>query len=459
MTALTAAKHHMPLIIYSLLASLPLAAKTPAPLWQGSSFGVPLDTKRPITKNTAIRVKIFPHRFSYPPHGKDLRTHKVTLRAPQSCRQYAGLKKRSFSRGKVVRRGQIFTFRAKDLSSPVYLRCKGRVKLLRAKPLKSYEYVGSFYIRKNKKGQVEVVNLLSIKQYLKGVVPSEVFSGWPLETLKAQAVAARTYAVYHLSQSRRNKRNRFYDVDDTIAFQAYTGVSHQTSRTDLAVNETKGQILTFGGHVIQAFFHADSGGQTEDAENVWQKKVPYCRSKKEVFTTKKPTNAWRRRMSYWQITKKLRKRGVIGRKDVVKKVVAAAAGRTFSGRVKKVVLELRGKRLKAVSYSKFARSLGSRRFPSRLFEFYNDRKRKRVTFSGRGFGHGVGMNQMGAFHLAKKEGWGYRQILDFYYTNVKMCQLSRVSVKLAGCYDLQQKYKRKRQFTQNIPPKKPGFWP
>ena len=119
-----------------------------------------------------------------------------------------------------------------------------------------------------------VVNFLPLEEYLLGVVPSEMPSKWNLEAHKAQAIAARSYALANL-----NKRGSHgYDLKDTPADQAYGGASSETPRTTKAVLSTRGEVLTYDNKIIPAYYHASSGGKTQDAGNVWHHDLPYIQS-------------------------------------------------------------------------------------------------------------------------------------------------------------------------------------
>jgi stage II sporulation protein D len=125
-------------------------------------------------------------------------------------------------------------------------------------------YRGGMTITRNDKG-MDVINRLPLEEYLYGVVPKEMSPQWPIEALKAQAVAARTFALYHKKKS----RDKEYDVYASTSSQVYGGVAAENEKATAAVNETRGRILVHDGRLILAYFHANSGGITEDAENVW----------------------------------------------------------------------------------------------------------------------------------------------------------------------------------------------
>lgn len=106
---------------------------------------------------------------------------------------------------------------------------------------------------------VILVNQVSMEDYLKGVVPCEIVPSWQMDAIKAQAVAARTYAMFH----KNGYRSAGYDVTDDTRTQVYRGVSAETEATNRAVMETAGEVVTYGGSPIDAVFHASGGGYTE----------------------------------------------------------------------------------------------------------------------------------------------------------------------------------------------------
>ena len=124
----------------------------------------------------------------------------------------------------------------------------------------------------NKNGKLTVINNVPLEDYIKGVVPSEMPSSWATEAHKAQAIAARSYALANLG-----KRARYgYDLKDTPEDQAYGGASKETPDTNYAVDETKGIVLTYNMKVINAYYSASAGGQTN--VNSWGSSLPYLRS-------------------------------------------------------------------------------------------------------------------------------------------------------------------------------------
>jgi len=126
----------------------------------------------------------------------------------------------------------------------------------------------------NSGGGLTVVNDLPIELYLQGVVPSEMPSSWEHDAHKAQAIAARSYAIANLG-----KRAKYgYDLNDTPEDQAYGGASAETVQTNEAVSETEGIVLIHDGKVIPAYYSASAGGHTKDASQVWTKDLGLIRA-------------------------------------------------------------------------------------------------------------------------------------------------------------------------------------
>ena len=149
------------------------------------------------------------------------------------------------------------------------------------------EYHGTLVVRSNG-GGVSVVNGLSLDTYLRGVVPSESPSHWPLAALEAQAVAARSYAVSEL------RPDSWYDLVPTTSDQVYGGVRSERPRSDHAVYATVGQVLTWNGSVARTYYSSSSGGRTEAVQDAWpgSAPIPYLRSVPDPYDTYSPHHEW-----------------------------------------------------------------------------------------------------------------------------------------------------------------------
>ena len=149
------------------------------------------------------------------------------------------------------------------------------------------EYHGTLVLR-SQGGRVSVVNGLSLDTYLRGVVPSESPSHWPVAALEAQAVAARSYAMAQL------KPSSWYDLVPTTADQVYGGVRAETPRSDHAVYATLGQVLDYDGAIARTYYSSSSGGRTESVQDAWPgaAPIPYLRSVADPYDSYSPHHDW-----------------------------------------------------------------------------------------------------------------------------------------------------------------------
>ena len=134
--------------------------------------------------------------------------------------------------------------------------------------------------------KLQLVNVLGLEAYLLGVVPGEMPKDWPLEALKAQAVAARTYAVAHLITGKS------YDLYSDWRSQMYYGVASEASGPSQAVRETRGQILTYAGKPAQTFYFSSSGGRTISSLDAFGSDLPYLVAVDDPWDESSPNHAW-----------------------------------------------------------------------------------------------------------------------------------------------------------------------
>lgn len=260
---------------------------------------------------------------------------------------------------------------------------------------------------------ITVVNALPMEEYLCGVVPSEVSPSWHEDALKAQAVAARTYAMFH----RDGFRSAGYDVTDDTRSQVYRGTAVEAEATSRAIVETAGEIVTSGGKAIDAVFHSNGGGYTENSENVWGSKISYLRGVKEEGSST-VNKAWTKTVSKSDFERVL-DIGSVKKVELskLKKGPVKAKDRGVSGRVTSFTVQgSKGK--KTVTGNEIKSWFG---LSSTLFDL--EIKGKNVVFTGYGAGHGLGLSQWGAEAMAAKHGNGkdyYKTILTHYFTGTKI---------------------------------------
>jgi len=400
-----------------------------------SLYMLTLSGAESIASTASIRVRIFPHERDFLPHGKDDVLDQFTIRAESPCTVFKA-NPDSFVPGGILQRDQtLIKLKAQELLNPVIIDCPEQFTLERnfGDSLKTLSYSGLLYVHAMKKQEqllLEAINVVSLRGYLRGVVPSEVFHHWPMESLKSQAVAARTYAVYHILRARRYAPNRLWDVDDTVMYQAYTGITHRKEKTDEAVFATEGQILMYQGQVIQAFYHADSGGSTEEANTIWDQPAPFTVARPEASDLELNQTIWERPFSLKELTDKMRERGDWTKDRPIARVVVPMVGQTNSGRVKAVTLiDAKGEYI-TIPTRTFKRVVGT--LPSNLFTI-TPTADGQIIIKGLGFGHGVGMSQQGAAALAGRKAWTYRQILDYFYVRTTLCSIDSQRDNVPDC--------------------------
>lgn len=282
-----------------------------------------------------------------------------------------------------------------------------------------------------------VINYLDIEDYLLGVIANEMISSWNIEALKAQAVAARSFAY-----SNYNKFSKYgFNLTADTRSQAYGGYNTETKSTTKAVNETKGIVGYYNGKVAQLIYNASSGGKTEDAKNVWGSTIPYLIAQNDPYSTNDEYSNWKFTMTASEIEQILNNKGKnIGTLKSIKIDEVSASNYvtkiTFIGTNSNVTYK--GDSIRA--------SLGYSKLKSAYFTINNNSSYNNdndtifntldsyisgynsvissniYTFSGHGYGHGVGMSQYGAKTMADK-GFDYKKILSFYYPGVTLGQI------------------------------------
>ncbi|ACH39445.1 cell division protein, SpoIID family, putative [Citrifermentans bemidjiense Bem] len=253
-----------------------------------------------------------------------------------------------------------------------------------------------------------VVNDLPLEEYLVGLINCEISSAWPMEAVKAQAVIARSYAVYQM-QARRGAP---YQLESSVMDQVYEGADVEDSRAARGVEETAGQVLTYEGKTIQAFYHSNCAGHTENSKNVWGMSIPYLQGVACLYCGESNPIKWELKLPLKKVESALRAAGyqVAGIRE------CRVRGRNDSGRVQDVLVDSSRSKV-AVPGVAFRKALGYGAVKSTNFELRQSGDELLVV--GSGSGHGVGLCQWGAKGRAI-EGFDYREILSYYYPGVKL---------------------------------------
>lgn len=247
------------------------------------------------------------------------------------------------------------------------------------------------------KRQLAAVNVLALEDYLVGVLGSEMPRSFPPEALKAQAVAARTYAL----NKKLEQYGQPFHLGSSVISQVYKGLEVEDPRTREAVEATRGLVLTWQLQPIEAYFHASCGGRTESGLDALGRDLPYLKPV-DCPCHKLPTSHWTLDL----------KPGDLKGLSVPKGAALRVESRSPTGRARRVDLGHRS--LDAVT---FRERVGYMKLKSLHFEVEKHRDGWRLE--GHGFGHGAGMCQWGARQYAEK-GWDYRKILQHYYPGTEL---------------------------------------
>lgn len=256
------------------------------------------------------------------------------------------------------------------------------------------------------------VDVIPFEDYIVGVLAGEMPVYFDIEALKAQAVASRSYA---LNKIRYNK-DKNYDVVDTVMNQVYLDNEtlkkswgdkylENVSKIKKAVNETKNEYLDYNGQIVEAFFFSTSTGVTENSENVFGGKLPYLKSVVSTFD---------------EISPLYRVKNTIKAQDFFNKLSLTPGNLkveyldiTDTGKVNKL----------KINDKTFSASTIVNTFSLKSYYFTITKEGDNIIITTKGYGHGVGMSQYGAYGMALK-GYKYDEILKYYYQGVEIKKIS-----------------------------------
>jgi stage II sporulation protein D len=263
---------------------------------------------------------------------------------------------------------------------------------------------------KGQNNSVDVVSAIKFDEYLEGVMSGEMPAGWPMEALKAQAVAARSYT---LSQMHARQRE-IYQLEGSILDQAFSISTTDTQREKIrrAIAATENMVLFKGNEILKAYYHSDCGGQTEDPEHIWGEgdRKKFAQGVKDPNCAFNPNSKWNLEVTFEELKAFSDFKALKNIKDV--KVVS----RTPSQRADLIAFN-DGDNEVVVTGNDLRKILGYGKLKSTLFSMV--KKEKSLVFIGRGFGHGSGLCQFGAKYLAE-QGASVREILKHYYPTARL---------------------------------------
>ncbi|MCX7920671.1 MAG: SpoIID/LytB domain-containing protein [Clostridia bacterium] len=320
-------------------------------------------------------------------------------------------------------------------------------------------YRGGLEVRRLTTSDMTLINVIPLEEYLYGVVPSEIESSAPVEAVKAQAVAARTYTIGNLKKYKRLD----FDLCTTVNSQVYKGYDGEAQAANKAVDETKGKVVTYNGKIAQVFYFSSSGGRTEDVKNVWGSDVPYLKSVEDKYESGK---SWKYTWEY-TITAAKVKEIMLSRKFDLGDILSINVTKTSeAGRATELVIKgTKDQRVYTNGNTRAVFSLDSQWYTittdadlfikgmnssatksqlsdkkvmtakgvttiktsnTKAFVIGADGNKKAIPaipttykFNGKGWGHAIGMSQEGAKGYAR-QGWDYKKILEHYFAGTKV---------------------------------------
>lgn len=274
------------------------------------------------------------------------------------------------------------------------------------------------------KESCDVVQEVDIESYISGLLSKEMNGTWPVEALKAQAVAARTYALYKQTTqqvSRKLGYQAYYDLESSEKHQVAGDFFDTTLNTDVATADTSGYILvTKKGNLTETFFHAKCGGRTIKPNVVWENKVEGYKGVSCPFCDGHGKKNWRQTIDKKRFVKFLkwakRKKHISFRDSQLKKRIKLMKDKFSSGNFRVYL----GSKPLVIKKPLLRRYFGRVIVASnnyRLVQWKNG-----FGVYGKGLGHGVGMCQLGALDLADR-GWDFKKILAHYFPGHKLVKI------------------------------------
>lgn len=331
-----------------------------------------------------------------------------TIHTQKKSQQYTGRKKISFNCRPSQTAGSQFPknpLLVASLSSPTGLISWGK-----------HKYKGELQLLTNPGQQsCDLVNLVPMEAYLTTLLAKEMNGQWPVEALKAQAVAARTYAYERIQRGTSIASDKLYHLESSEKDQVSGTYFDITKNTVQAARETEGEILVGpSGKIAPAFFHAKCGGKTLRPDQVWGGVEEGYRSVNCTFCSKTGNKDWKYQLKGPKLTQMV--------DQVLKRYYADGVQGTDIKVMHDSVhnSELRlyvGDRLHIIKKAYLRNTAGRELLPSNNYTLV--KKNNEFVVEGQGNGHGVGLCQLGALELAKR-GYDYRQILSFYFPRHKM---------------------------------------
>lgn len=349
-----------------------------------------------------------------------------------------------------------FTVNASDVSDSVTYNSDGVISVDGTK------YRGSIILKKDSSGLLTVINHVDLEDYIASVIAVEMSPSFNIEALKAQAVCARTYALKNMNKH----SSRGFDLCASVDCQAYKGVSVESETTNRAARETAGVVMKYNGQIIDAVYSATSGGYTEDVKYVWGSNIPYLKAVEDKYESKSVYgSSWEKELSVEKATEIMNNKGyelgTITNIEVTESTEHGTATKlVVTGTEGEKIFTKEGCRLAfgtvtlSQAFTVTAKSSETKAEPlytcdgkkiSGNVTVVTGKSTKKINlkgvtllgntkkdyagsvngpvtgfvFTGRGYGHLVGMSQNGANGMAGA-GFSYEEILKHYYKGIEL---------------------------------------
>lgn len=300
--------------------------------------------------------------------------------------------------------------------------------------------------------QISLINHVEIEDYLYGVVPKEMGSSFHVESLKAQSITARTFAM----ASKNKHQNEGFNLCDTTHCQVYGGKVAEHPNTNRAVDETKGLSVYYNGNLAETVFHSNNGGYIESSKDTWGGHFDYLVAKEDPFSSNTTASTWEMKLTSQEMDQKILSSGInignildVGILETTSanrvanvKLIGTLGEEIITGARLRTILGMRstwfdikkeGKTISRMGYvfdPETSKSIAINLDNATIIDGNNIQSKSNsnvsqgtrvegFTFNGRGYGHGVGMSQYGALEMAK-QGYTYEEIIKHYYTGVEI---------------------------------------
>ncbi|MDD5592380.1 MAG: SpoIID/LytB domain-containing protein [Candidatus Omnitrophica bacterium] len=273
---------------------------------------------------------------------------------------------------------------------------------------------GNMQFIKDDYAKLTAINYIDLEDYIKGISVRETSHYRPIESLKAEVIVFRTFALYKMQENSKND----FDLTSDVYSQVYGGRGAERYRINKAVDETAGMVLTYKDKILPAFYHATCGGHTEDASLLWNINIGPLKGLPCNFCRESPHFSWHSVLARKDLKDTLLKSGYkLG--DIEDILIL---GYDKSSRITdlKIISDKKEIKISAKDFRNIAGPdiIRSTNFQVKVLD--DD-----IVFEGLGWGHGVGLCQWGAYFMAK-EGYDYKKILEYYYPGAQISSVDNL---------------------------------